>query len=156
MASTSNEEKERTQLVRQFGEDWELRTATREIIRKNTAWYLDIWPRQHQVRIMYLWMKVNWSQYSNQNLPFPVDHDNVPKTPGQPVLYALLGGWTIPKKDLDYLTGGPLYSESWELLIPEKRKVWKNIIFRAKKSILWILITSVILLGSYLLLNNHS
>ena len=150
MTSTSNEEKERTQLVRLFGEDWELRTATREIARKNKVWYLNIWPKQHQVKIMHLWIKINWSQFSNQNLPFPIDHDNVPKTPGQPVLYALLGGWTVPKKDLDYLAGGPLYGESWELLVPDKRRAWETVIFRGKKAILWILIATIILLGSYI------
>jgi len=49
------------------------------------------------------------------------------------VLYALLGGWTIPKGDLPYLTDGPLYGESWDLRVPEKREGWQSIIMRGWK-----------------------
>lgn len=125
MALTLAEQKQASDGVQMFGADWELRPATREIARKNKSGLLPIWPRQHKVPIMYLWIKINWSQFSNSNLPFPLDHDNLPKASGQPVLYALLGGWTIPKGDLPYLTDGPLYGESWDLLVPEKREGWQ-------------------------------
>ena len=133
MALTPGEEKQKSDWVRMFGEDWELRPATREIARKNKSWFLQVWPRQHKVPIMYLWIKFNWSQFSNSNLPFPLDYDNLPKTPGQPVLYAVLGGWTIPKRDLPYLTDGPLYGENWELLVPAKREGWQSLMIRGWK-----------------------
>jgi hypothetical protein len=156
MAITSDEEKEKSDRVKKFGEDWELRATTREIARKKKSWYLNIWPRQHQVKIMYLWIKINWSQFSNRNLPFPIDHDNVPKAPGQPVLYALLGGWTIPKNDLNCLTNGPLYSENWDLLVPEKSSGWRTALLRGRKVVLWISVAVGIAWGVYWFLNNPS
>jgi len=157
MTLSPDEEKKKSDLVKQFGEDWELRAATREIAKKSKPWYSNIWPRQHRVQIMYLWIKINWSQFSNRNLPFPMDYDNIPKVPGQPVLYALLGGWTIPKADLNCLTSGPLFSDNWELLVPEKPKGWKSVIFSGKKAVLWISMAVVgIAWGTYWLLNNHS
>ena len=156
MALMPDKEKEISDSVKLFGEDWELRATTREIARKNKPWYSNIWPRQHQVKIMYLWIKINWSQFSNRNLPFPMDYDNTPKAPGQPVLYALLGGWTIPKEDLIFLKNGPLYSENWELLIPEKTNGWRTALLRSKKAILCISVTIGTLWGAYWLLNNHS
>ena len=156
MTLTSDEEKERTQLVRLFGEDWEFRVDTREIARRKKVWYSNIWPRLHHVPIMYLWIKINWSQFSNSNLPFPIDHDNVPKEPGQPVLYALLGGWTIPKNDLNCLTSGPLYSDHWKLLVPEKTSGWRTALLRGRKVGLWISVVAGIAGITYWLLNNHS
>lgn len=156
MALLPDEEKNKSDLVKQFGEDWELRAATLEITRKHKPWYSNVWPRQHQVKIMYLWIKINWSQFSNRNLPFPIDHDNIPKAPGQPVLYALLGGWTIPKEDLNYLAGGPLYSESWKLLVPKQTKGWGIALFRGRKAILWASTAIAIIGGAYWLFNNYS
>jgi len=155
MALMPDDDKERAKLIRQFGEDWELRAKTREIARKSKPWYSNIWLRQHRVQIMYLWIKINWSQFSNRNLPFPMDYDNIPKVPGQPVLYALLGGWTIPKGDLNCLTSGPLYSESWELLVPEKISRWRTALSRGWKVILWISVAAGIVWGAYWLFNNH-
>jgi hypothetical protein len=156
MTLSPDEEKKKSDLVRQFGEDWELRAATREIVRKNKPWYSNIRPRQHQVKIMYLWIKINWSQFSNRNLPFPMDYDNIPKASGKPVLYALLGGWTILEDDLNYLTSGPLYSENWQLLVPEKTNQWKTALLRGWKITLWISVVVGIVWGAYWLLNNHS
>ena len=59
--------------------------ATREIARKNKIWYLKLWPRHHRVGVMYLWIKINGSPFANRNLPFPIDHNNVPKAPAQTV-----------------------------------------------------------------------
>lgn len=155
MAPTPDNDKEKAKSIRQFGEDWEFRATTKEIARKNKAWYLDIWPRQHQVKIMYLWIKINWSQFANRNLPFPIDHNNAPKGPGQPVLYALLGGWTIPKNDLNYLMEGPLYSENWELLVPEKTSQWRTLFLKSRKVILWISVAVGIVWSAYWLFNNQ-
>jgi len=156
MALTPDEERMKSDWVKQFGEDWEFRAETKEIARKKKPFYLDIWPKQHQVPIMYLWIKINWSQFSNRNLPFPMDYDNVPKAPGQRVLYALQGGWTIPKNDLNYLTSGPLYSENWELLVPENAYGWKAKLMRGWKVALWLSIIAGIVWSTYWLLNNHS
>jgi hypothetical protein len=155
MALTLDEEEKKSALVKKFGEDWELRATTREIARKNKTWYLDVCPRQHQVKIMYLWIKINWSQFSNRNLPFPMDYDNMPKAPDQPVLYALLGGWTIPKGDLNCLTRGPLYSDNWELLVPEKISRWRTALSRGWKVILGTSVAVGIVWGAYWLFNNH-
>ena len=132
-----------------FGADWELRPATREIARKNKSGLLPIWPRQHKVPIMYLWIKINWSQFSNSNLPFPLDHDNLQKASGQPVLDGLLGGWSIPKRDLPYLTDGPLYGESWDWLVPEKREGGQSIIMRGWKLALGVAAIFGIAAGVY-------
>jgi len=85
MALTPNEERKKTDWVKNFGEDWEIRVETREIARKNKNGYFKIWPRQHEVEIMYLWIKINWSPFVNRNLPFPIDHKNMPKAPAQTV-----------------------------------------------------------------------
>ncbi|MDH5763314.1 MAG: hypothetical protein OEZ51_10050 [Nitrospinota bacterium] len=126
----SEEERKKAELVRQFGSDWVLRVETREIARKNKQWYELLWPRQYEVKTMYLWIKINWLPHANQNIPFPIDHDNLPKNSGKPVTYALLGGWTIPKRDLNLLTKGPLYNENWELLVPERTNAWKTALNR--------------------------
>lgn len=150
MVLTPDEEKLRSNWVTQFGEDWELRAATREITRKNKV---KIWPRRHQVKTMYLWIKANWSQFANSNLPFPMDHDNLPKAPDQPVQYALLGGWTIPKSDLAYLTDGPLYDEHWELLIPERVEGWQAGLKRRWKTLLGGLLIVATAAGIFWFLN---
>lgn len=150
MALTPEEENFRSNWITLFGEDWELRAATREIARKTKV---KIWPRRHRVKTMYLWIKVNWSQFANSNLPFPMDHDNLPKSPGQPVQFALLGGWTIPKSDLVYLTEGPLYDEHWELLVPERVEGWQPCLKRRWKTLFGVLLVSGIVAGIFWLLN---
>lgn len=77
MALTPNEERKKTDWFKKFGEDLEIRGATREIARKNKNWYFKIWLRQHQVEIMYLWMKINWSSFANSNLPYPPPIDRL-------------------------------------------------------------------------------
>ncbi len=153
MPEALDEEKRRSQVIKQFGEDWELRSATREIARKNRVWYGSIWPRQHQVKTRYVWIKSNWSQFANSNLPFPMDHDNVPRSAGQPVQYALLGGWTIPKRDQIYLTDGPLYDEHWELLVPVEVEGWPAFLKRRWKTLFGIFVVSGTAAGIYWILN---
>jgi len=80
-----NEERKKADWINKFIEDWKIRAAIREIVRKIKNWYFKIWPRQRQVEIMYLWIKINGSPFANRTLPFPIDHDNMPKAPAQTV-----------------------------------------------------------------------
>ena len=59
---------------------------------------------------MYWWLKYLYHQHDRTNMmafKFPINHDSMP-IPGYPTKYKIVGGWSIPKRDLKFLIKGPL------------------------------------------------
>jgi hypothetical protein len=126
-------------VVSQFDEDWKIDVKTREIRRKPRGFFRKLrdyfWPRRHNVFALYWWLKHEFHRRDRQSLmafTFPINHDNMP-IPGYPIKYEIVGGWKIPKRDLKFLTKGPLARISpSEVLVPhsigwERIRSWTKV-----------------------------
>lgn len=112
-----------------FGNNWYLDLNTIEIRHNPIPWWkvpIDIiWRKKNSVFGMYWWLKYErLSNEQSRSFDFPLIHDNMP-IEGQPMKYQLQGKWTIPKKDLKFLSGGPLIDQDFKLLV-RPNFVFKN------------------------------
>ena len=121
MSLTPDQERKRQSLIQKFNEDWEFRTKTLEIARKKKSGFAKIidlvWKRKYKVKTLYLWVSKHFSGSILMAYPFPLRHDNMPKTPNMPTKFILEGGWSIPEADLKCLLEGPLLSEDGRVLV---------------------------------------
>jgi len=144
------------ELAERFDKDWCFHPKNKlEIILKEKNWYhrfIDfLWPRKHTVYALYWWVKRNWSKYGMMGkAPYPIQGDNMP-VKGLPIKFELINGWTIPKKSLKRLYGGPLMSNGLtEVLVPYE-SITNKLVRWAKTSarIAVPVITIITVLGRY-------
>ena len=139
MALTADQERKRRKEIELLANDWEAHTPTSELRgkTKNDIWWLidKIWRRKHEVKTLYLWSAEFFARPHMGSYTVPLTHDNLKKPKDVPFMFALTGGWTIPERDLQTLTYGPLLSESGQLLVKEGgwlsiywKKVWPVIV----------------------------
>jgi len=129
-APTPDQSREIGRAVKSFSEDWYVDFKTKEIRRNPIQgwrrWLNVIWKRKYPVFALYWWAKHNWASELLIVFPFPIQSDNMP-IEGFPMKYELLGGWTIPKDDLKYLTHGPLASEGLHNILVPASIGWQRI-----------------------------
>lgn len=127
---TPDQKREIERVVEAFDHDWYVDTKTKEIRRKQiTGWrrFVDIvWKRKHTIFALYWWAKYNWATERLIVFEFPIRNDNMP-IEGFPVKSELLGGWTISKRDLKYLTHGPLASEGLHKILVPASLGWRRL-----------------------------
>jgi len=121
MALTPDQQRKRKKDIELLAHDWEVFIPTLELRRKakKGIWrYINrVWRRKHKVKTLYLWVAETFAQLQMMSHVVPLTHDNIQKPKNMPFIFALQGGWTIPKRDLRTLTHGPLLSETGDLLV---------------------------------------
>ena len=113
---------------------WEIKPQTKEICRKPLGWKAKLihffWKPRHTVWALYWFCKYEFvNNLQLIALGFPMKHDNLP-IEGLPIKYELLDNWDIPKRDINYLYHGPLYSNHLsKVIVPTYPKIEKIINF---------------------------
>jgi hypothetical protein len=115
MSNVSPDElRTREKRVESFDKLWLADPNTLEIKLKPFKWWQPIvnlfWKKRHKVSDMYWWVSKNWATDQMIAYPDAIEHDSIPSR-DFPRKYRMKGGWTIPKKDLQFLYEGPLLDE---------------------------------------------
>jgi len=119
---TPDQRRKIERLVQEFDEYWYVDGKTKEIRLKPFLFAKKvrnlIWKKRFTVFALYHWAKRKWLLQEFNCFRFPIHHDNMP-IEGFPIKYELWGGWSIPKRELAFLTGGPLAAEGlYPILVP--------------------------------------
>lgn len=123
-------------LVQEFDKYWCLDGNTKEIRLKRISLGRRImnffWKKRFTVFAMYHWAKHKWISSEFNRYHFPIDHDNMP-IHGFPMKYELRGGWSIPKRELSFLSKGPLAAEGLHPILVPAHIGWQKIVLWFKQ-----------------------
>jgi len=145
---TPEQIRKRDHALKSVSEYWYLDFSSKEIRRKNQSLFSTIKhifkKEKHTVWQFYVWIRHRQAESDAMAFPNQIRGDSIP-IKGQPNKYKLSGGWTIPSKDLSFLTHGPLVSEfNNEILVPAKTKWERFVEFIKRAKIIIVVIISII------------
>lgn len=133
---TPDQLREIERLTQEFDEYWYLDGKTKEIRLKRFPFARKvrnfIWKKRFTVFALYHWAKRKWTLEQFNCFHFPIDHDNMP-IEGFPIKYELRGGWSIPKRELSFLTRGPLAAEGLSPILVPALIGWQRFVYWFKQ-----------------------
>jgi hypothetical protein len=119
------------QLASEFDKFWYLDGNSKEVRLKSFTLMRKVqnllWKKRFTVFAMYHWAKRKWVLTEFNCYHFPIDHDNMPIA-GFPMKYELKGGWSIPKRELTFLSCGPLAAEGLHVILVPADIGWRRFV----------------------------
>lgn len=128
---TPDQQREIAEARKELSRYWYTDLKTKELRRRPLVGLPRLlnffWKKRHTVWQFYWWLTYRRAEEDMIPLSNPIQSDNMP-IKGFPIKYELLGGWTIPRKDLKYLKNGPLAAEGLQQILVPVALGWPRVL----------------------------
>jgi hypothetical protein len=115
----------------EVAQSWYADLTTKELRRKPLIGIWRVvdffWKQKLPVWKFYWWLAYRSADAEMMPLGNPIQSDNMP-IKGFPMKYELQSGWTIPKKDLKYLSDGPLATQGLQNILVPAALGWPRVL----------------------------